>query len=563
MIKQYGLALLLLSNALISADSNFTRIRRAQRRVNAKVMRINAAESRSNQAPGLQPTNGDEQLYPDKRASFGKALPHDPATGLFSVSAFNSMVYALQTGNSNDFLKIPMGTNPTSWQLHDPQASLAFNFVGTDGWIFSLPAPPSLTSAEMAADMVEDYWMARLRNIDFNLYPTTPLVATAITDINNLSAFKGPKVDGQVTSATLFRGLTAGDLVGPYISQFLYLGVPYGPAANIGGSTPGIAFQAQVVPINSLTNDFMTTVTEWFTIQNGGNPSSSITFTAATDAGRFFIRNGQDLASYVHQDSPPAPYINAALILLAYGANALDPNNPYLNNPTQKSFVTYNNPDLFYLLSMAAEIALRTAWYFKWQVHRKLRPEVTGFYVNQQITGAQDFGLNEELINSTAVSTIFTYNAGNPANAGVGTYLLPMAYPEGAPAHPSYPAGHATVAGTCATILKAFFNEDFVIPNAVEPNIGNTALQAYSGTTPLTVGNELNKLASNIALGRDFAGVHYRSDATASLLLGEQIALALLEDEAYCRNINFKGYTLTKFDGTQITIGAKRPFPHY
>jgi membrane-associated phospholipid phosphatase len=554
MIKKYGLALLLLSSSLMNqADSNFTRIRRAQRRINAKVMRVNAAESRSNQALGLQPTNGDEQRYADKRASFGKALPHDPATGLFEVSAFTKMVYALQTGNSNDFLNIPMGTNPTSWQLHDPQASLAFNFVGNDGWIYSLPAPPALTSAEMAADMVEDYWMALMRDVFFNDYDTNGTADMAIADLNTLSDFKGPKIDGSVTAATLFRGLTAGDLVGPYISQFLYLGVPYGPGANTGGTTPGISFQAQVVPQTINANYFMTTVTEWFTVQNGGNPSSSIQFTAPTDVGRLFIRNGQDLGSYAHQDSPPAPYINAALILLAYGSSALDPNNPYLDNPTQKSFVTYNNPDLFYLLSMAAEIALRAAWYFKWQVHRKLRPEVVGFYVNQQITGVQDFGLNSELINSAALPLILS---------NFGTYLLPMAYPEGAPAHPSYPAGHATVAGTCATILKAFFNEDFVIPNAIEPNPGNTALIPYN-TTSLRVGNELNKLASNIALGRDFAGVHYRSDATASLLLGEQIALALLEDEAFCRNISFKGYTLTKFDGTTITVGAKRPFPQY
>ena len=35
-----------------------------------------------------------------------------------------------------------------------------------------------------------------------------------------------------------------------------------------------------------------------------------------------------------------------------------------------------------------------------------------------------------------------------------GTYLLPLAFPEGSPIHPSYGAGHATVAGACVTILK-------------------------------------------------------------------------------------------------------------
>ncbi len=40
-----------------------------------------------------------------------------------------------------------------------------------------------------------------------------------------------------------------------------------------------------------------------------------------------------------------------------------------------------------------------------------------------------------------------------------GNALLPMAFPEGSPTHPAYGAGHATVAGACVTILKAWFDE--------------------------------------------------------------------------------------------------------
>jgi hypothetical protein len=46
-----------------------------------------------------------------------------------------------------------------------------------------------------------------------------------------------------------------------------------------------------------------------------------------------------------------------------------------------------------------------------------------------------------------------------------------------------------------------------------------------------TVGSELNKLASNISLGRNMAGVHYRSDHKQSLLLGEEIAISVLRDQ--------------------------------
>ncbi len=110
--------------------------------------------------------------------------------------------------------------------------------------------------------------------------------------------------------------------------------------------------------------------------------------------------------------------------------------------------------------------------------------------------------------------------------------------------------------GAAVTILKALFNEDFAIPSPLQPNAANTALEAYPGT--LTVGGELNKLAANIALGRDHAGVHYRSDGIEGLLLGEQVAIDILNNEAFLFNEDFAGYTLTKFDGSTITVGEKR-----
>lgn len=555
MIKKYFALVLLIASCIDAqeAPSRFTRIRRANRRLNSKGLRVTAADSRVNQALGAQPTNGDEELYADKRASFGKALPHDDTTGLFDVDAFNTMVRALETGDSDAFLAIPMGATPSGCPLTDPQASLIFSLIGADSWIYSFPAPPTLTSAETAGEMVEDYWMALLRDVPFNEYGSDPLAAQAVTDMNTLSDFKGPKVNGLVTSGTLFRGQTPGDLVGPFISQFLYLPIPYGPKANYNGGysgTPGIDFQAQIVPASGYAvNDFMTDMTSWLSVEKGISPSAIITF----EPYRLFIRNGRDLADYVHNDSPPMPYVNAGFILLSLGKDALDPANPFLNNATQKGFVEYGNPDMCYLVSVAAEMALRAAWYFKWQVHRRVRPEVVGFYAHQQKTNTTDYGLHSDLMNSNALTQVFNWN---------GTYFLPMAYPEGSPTHPSYPAGHAVVAGACVTILKAFFNEDFVIPNPVMPNVDNDELVAYTGDD-LTVGGELNKLAANIALGRDIAGVHYRSDGVQGILLGEQVALAILEDEAFCRNISFNGYSLTKFDGTKITVGAKRTAPQY
>jgi hypothetical protein len=68
------------------------------------------------------------------------------------------------------------------------------------------------------------------------------------------------------------------------------------------------------------------------------------------------------------------------------------------------------------------------------------------------------------------------------------------------------------------------------------------------------VGGELNKLASNIATGRNQAGVHWRSDSLESLRVGERLAISILRDQRNSYNENFGGFTFTKFDGTTITV---------
>lgn len=68
-----------------------------------------------------------------------------------------------------------------------------------------------------------------------------------------------------------------------------------------------------------------------------------------------------------------------------------------------------------------------------------------------------------------------------------------MSYAEGSPLHPSYGQGHGTIAGACATILKAFFDEDQKIVNPAVPNRDGTALEPYTGPDhdQLTLGGEL------------------------------------------------------------------------
>lgn len=195
-------------------------------------------------------------------------------------------------------------------------------------------------------------------------------------------------------------------------------------------------------------------------------------------------------------------------------------------------------------MTEVATRALKAVWFQKWFVHRRLRPEAFAGRIHNHLTGGATYPISGDLQASTVLEKLFSKNGG---------YLLPQAFPEGSPLHPAYGAGHATVAGACVTILKAWFNEAQVISNPVVPTSDGNSLKAYEGA-PLTVGGELNKLASNIALGRNHADVHWRSDATESLKLGEAVALSVLRDQKACYNENFAGFSLTKFDGTAITV---------
>jgi hypothetical protein len=112
------------------------------------------------------------------------------------------------------------------------------------------------------------------------------------------------------------------------------------------------------------------------------------------------------------------------------------------------------------------------------------------------------------------------------------------------------------IAGACVTALKAFFSETFVIPSPVASSDDGLSLVPYNGSDAgqITVGGELNKLANNVALGRDMAGVHWRSDAEQALLLGEKVTISILRDQRPTYNEPFNGFTFTRFNGTSITV---------
>ncbi len=475
--------------------------------------------------PAGHATNGDEARYANKIGSFSKSLPHN-AFGEVDLDAYETLRKACVTGNPDDFDAVTLGgTN----KLVSPQAGLAFDLQGIDAMAATVPAPPAIASAEMASEMVEHYWMKLLFDVNFLDYGTSADAARAAAELNGFgAAYKGPRIGGLVTPQSLFRDVLPGAKIGPYISQFMWLDTPY-------GTEYVERKQRTLLP----DTDHLVDYDNWLAAQNGHFPE-----TASHDPVRRYIRTGRDLSEWVHIDVLFQAYFNALLIMAANGFPP-NPGNPYVGNATQVGFTTFGPPHFATLLCEVSTRALKATWHKKWQVNRRLRPEAYGGLVHNQLTSDRYPGvLNDRLLNSEAVSRV---------HDKYGTYLLPMAFPEGSPAHPSYTAGHATVAGACVTILKALFDETHVIEHPVIPTRDGLALEPYNGPT-LTVGGELNKLASNVATGRNIAGVHWRSDAIESMLLGEKVAISILRDQRPGYNEKFNGFTFTKFDGTQITV---------
>ncbi len=498
-----------------------------RRRVNeAFRLRVDAALFQKRQPLPLARTNGDERRYANFIGNFSKTLPHDPF-GIVDRAAYEALLHAMTTEDFDDFALIPQGG---VGKLVDPQSAFAFQMDGADSHHLDLRAPAAFSSAEEAGEMAELYWAALTRDVPYANYATDPTIAAAAANLSTFSDFRGPKQAGQVTPATIFRGNTAGDLIGPYISQFLAKTFNYGPFALQQKLRPGLA-----------DTEYLWDYASWLANQNGAAAGA---FAIVDAANARFINDARALSAYLRADFSPQGFINAALMLLPLGPSALSPTNPYRTSVNQTGQATFGGGELIDLIAHASGVALKACWYQKWALHRRLRPDAFGGAIHNMRTTTERYAIHPEILNASVLDVI---------HAKYGTYLLPMAYPEGSPAHPAYPAGHAAFAGAGATILKAFFDESLAVPSPVVSTADGTALEAYTGPT-LTVGNELNKLASNIAVGRGAPGVHWRSDGVEGMRLGEAAAIAVLQDVVNCYSERFAGFRFTRFDGTPVRI---------
>lgn len=426
-------------------------------------------------------------------------------------------------------------------------------------------------------------------------------------DDNQKQLIKDRRRHGKTqTAGTLFRGEGEDDWATPFLSQFMVMGSGGGDRDFKKRSTGVIQYGAQCIPqkvrVAQPETDYMTGWQDWLNVQNGFNARQSL---PPSGQGSEFVNDAfrpiarmRDLATYVHDDALYQAYLNAALIMLDE-CYPLDPDIPFHGAATRKfpfpgamgddtnrtPFALFGPPHLLTLVTEVSSRALKAVRLQKFSVHRRLRPEAAGALFHTVYSGyepdwdeanSEPYGANGDAIGQGARDMLATtvaeytfpqdpntaptepaleailtdireHNKKQNGGALKNSWLLPMAFPEGSPMHPAYGAGHATVAGACVTLLKAFFamTDKFGAPiYVVKPK--EAALVPDCGTSPtdktidllavnidegLTLEGELNKLMWNISNGRNVAGVHYYTDYIESALLGEAITIGILREQ--------------------------------
>lgn len=384
------------------------------RRAQAYQVRLLAAYDHYATPVQCHETNGDEARYaPIYFSQFSKGMLHD-SLGHVNPTYYVSLLNAVNTRTPSSFDAILQAPGAVR-DFTNPQASMAFVLQGADPQSFYIAPPPRFDSAQQAGEMVENYWQAYTRDVNFADYATDPKTLAAVAELNSLSDFRGPK---PVTPQNLFRGLSPGNTDGPYLSQFFYLPCIFGANEIDMRINPPVAGV-----------DFMTNFSTYLAQQNSQATEGNITQTGVL---RYMI-NGRDLAHYVHIDVLFQAYFQAMLTLLHLHV-PLKPGIPYqVTELNQMGFSTFGGPDIAASSTIGATAALKSAWVGKWLQSRRLRPEVFAARVHNHMTSAYTYPIHADVLNSNIVGLIY---------AQYGSYLLPQAFPEGSPLHPSYPAGN-------------------------------------------------------------------------------------------------------------------------
>src|SRR6516162_8957225 len=361
---------------------------------------------------GELPDNGDAERFTDFSGSWSKCLPHT-YLGIVNRASWLSLTHALQTGRFSDFENIQVG-NPGgpgfTGTLNGPMGALAFDLEGLDAFVTVIPPAPSVASAQTAAEEVEHYWAALMRDVHFEDYPNSPLAVKACADLNGMSYIQSQdniEFPNPVTPQNLFRGQIVhgdGSVQGPYLSQFLM-------QPSFMGAQPMNQQMVRLLSVNEGGADYLTDPVEYLSVESGFPPSFSLQF----DPVFRHMRMGRDVAAYTHVDALHQAYFVACLVLAHIGC-PVHPGNPYIGSLTQHGFGTFGTQqggpvDAKGTVPEMATRALKAAWFHKWVVNLRQRPEESGALLQARLTNQNPMpqaalALHPDLLNSAVLPLI-------------------------------------------------------------------------------------------------------------------------------------------------------------
>ncbi|CAM9093102.1 unnamed protein product [Laminaria digitata] len=522
----------------------------AERAANALNQRFDWAETEfAASQDTLHLNNGDRS----SAATFHKSLPHD-SLGQVDSKAFDALTECVTEGDFALCEQVPAGDE--DGLLVNPLGGIAVDMAGPASHALTIPPASALNSEDLAAQMGELYWMALTRDVPFSQYGEDEATVAAADNLATMPGFA--KMNGVATGADgradphsqLFRTSALGVEKGPMISQLL---VKDFTLDSITATPMQTTFAPGV--------DYMADYDEWLFIQNGGKPDSK----EEEDDVKRYIRNARDLSRLVVTDTINTEAYRAALILLEEGAISRSGfNGPYAQSSRQTGFVNFGVSHVMRLVG-TAELTQRSAWYQKWNVHMFARPEAIAGTIHNVIYGNLDVDFDDSILNNRdLLRRVAERNGEITGNTGRRdrTYLLSQAVKEGSPTHPSYPAGHATQNGAFATILKALVGLErgaSCFSNPEFPDDEGLTLLPYTGDDCLTYEGEINKMAVNVAFGRNMCGVHWRIDSQQGLLLGEMAGVRILQQEAVAFPEN-EAYEFRLMSGQTIRLETDGSF---
>lgn len=397
-------------------------------------------------------------------------------------------------------------TRPGALQWADPQAGdTAYGRSPID-------APPAITSAAMAADLLEVAILGLLADVPMRDWPADPI------------AFRGAQ-----TLAAFPLGIPSADLCRLHgVDGLGRMHTSHRPPDRIGALLREPIPTAWGAPYSFAARRregwYLTSEASWRAAQQGGIAGQDPNMPAQRFGAIVTATTGRDLASLVQSDPPGS--VPLAVVQQLQAARA----------PRSGRFPPGRNDAGFVGRLQAVEVnnghgaalfdTFRFGWRLKWVDHRLERPE--------------------ELWPLAAAGQL------NPLFLQLGGWVfdeierrhgdrrfLPQIYASGCPCHSDWPSGHAIDAGFGATVLKATYADG--------------SLTLPSGAIVCSVHEAIDTAMWNLALGRSIAGIHSVGALRAGLALGQHVALEYLQNQSpyVVAPVTFIGV-----DGQVVTVTA-------